>query len=416
MTVMKILALITFLLIEAVVLIIFFSERIRKTVIASSSRKILTFVGIQGIFGVLLLLGAYFETRWQPISELREFLETDKVELLHHVSLQSDPGLLRMLEQGKSIFPRPDFSTRHLFEQWQTSLRNYLLKSIFKIPDIQEAQIVKFERHSQTEIGPSLTRTFVSFETFDGSYIPAYLFEPTHITQAPAVLVIPGHVKDRQSGLAQTSGLIASYQHGAALRLAEAGFVTLTFELRGFGELGRPRDTEHRLVAWNAILAGTFYKAVIVQDIKRAIDLLRALPPVNPERVGITGTSYGGELAVTYAALDERIKAASFHSYGGSLGRASGIIGTKKAQPHYDHVIPGSSTFLHKEDMIWLVALRALQGVRGDRDDFADPNFTSAVRQGWRVFDTERQLELLTVPGGHEYFIDPAVRFFRSRL
>ena len=275
---------------------------------------------------------------------------------------------------------------------------------------------MKFERHSQAEIGPSLTRTFVSFETFDGSYIPAYLFEPTHITQAPAVLVIPGHVEERQSGLAQTSGLIASYQHGAALRLAESGFVTMTFELRGFGELGGPRNTEHRLVAWNAILAGTFYKAVIVQDIKRAIDLLRALPAVNPERVGITGTSYGGELAVTYAALDERIKAASFHSFGGSLGRASGIIGTKEAQPHYGQVIPGSSTFLHKEDMIWLVAPRALQGVRGDRDDFADPSFISAVPQGWRVFDTERQLELLTVPGGHEYFIDPAVRFFRLKL
>lgn len=416
MTVMKILALIVFFIIEGVVLIICFSEQTRKIITAGPSRKILTFVGIQGIFGVLLLVGAYFETRWQPISGLREFFETDEIELRDYVRLQSDPGLLRILEQGESIFPRPDFSDRHSFEQWQTSLRNYLLTSIFKMPDIRKTELVVYERLNQVEIGPNLTRTSVSFEAYDGSYIPAFLFEPTDIKQAPAILVIPGHVKERQSGLAQTSGLIPSYQHGAALRLAKAGFVTLTFELRGFGELGRPHNTEHRLVAWNAILAGTFYKAVIVQDIKRAVDLLRALPAVDPERIGITGASYGGELTVTYAALDERIKAASFHSYGGSLGRASGITGTKKAQPHYGHIIPGSSTFLHKEDMIWLVAPRALQGVRGDRDNFSDPSFTSVVPQGWRVFDTERQLELVTVPGGHEYFIDPAVRFFRLKL
>jgi hypothetical protein len=82
---------------------------------------------------------------------------------------------------------------------------------------------------------------------------------------------------------------------------------------------------------------------------------------------------------VTYAALDERIKAASFHAYGGTLGKASGIIGTKKLQPHYGHIIPGSSRFLHDEDMIWLVAPRALQGVRGDRNDFPDPDFVSTI-------------------------------------
>ena len=46
-------------------------------------------------------------------------------------------------------------------------------------------------------------------------------------------------------------------------------------------------DTEHRLVAYNAILAGTFYKAVIAQDVRRAVDLLLSRDDVLPDAIGV---------------------------------------------------------------------------------------------------------------------------------
>ncbi len=88
---------------------------------------------------------------------------------------------------------------------------------------------------------------------------------------------------------------------------AEAGFVALTFDYRGYGG---SEGIRRRLIAMEQI-----------DDIRNAISFFETLPEVDPERVGLWGTSFGGVNAPYTAAVDTRIKAVVGSSW---LRRRSG--------------------------------------------------------------------------------------------
>ncbi|MBI4591075.1 MAG: alpha/beta fold hydrolase [Candidatus Rokubacteria bacterium] len=75
--------------------------------------------------------------------------------------------------------------------------------------------------------------------------------------------------------------------------LAEAGYLALRFDYRGFGESegvgGRVVPMDH------------------VQDIRNAITVLQQQPEADPERIGLYGTSFGGAHVSYTAAVDERV-------------------------------------------------------------------------------------------------------------
>ncbi|SCV72761.1 BQ2448_4298 [Microbotryum intermedium] len=78
----------------------------------------------------------------------------------------------------------------------------------------------------------------------------------------------------------------------------KAGHNALAFDYRGFGEsTGSPRQ----ILDWNAQQ----------EDWKVVLEYTRTeLPQVDPERIAIFGTSFGGAHAITAASKDKRIKAA----------------------------------------------------------------------------------------------------------
>ena len=81
-----------------------------------------------------------------------------------------------------------------------------------------------------------------------------------------------------------------------AERFEAAGFVTLVFDYRFWGESeGEPR---------NQIFA---YE--MVEDYRNAITWLSNRPEVNPDRIGIWGTSYSGGLCLYVGTHDKRVKA-----------------------------------------------------------------------------------------------------------
>ena len=78
-------------------------------------------------------------------------------------------------------------------------------------------------------------------------------------------------------------------------RFAAAGFACLAYDHRNFGESeGLPR---HEIDPWQQ-----------VADTRDAISFVRTLPGVDPERVGLWGTSFSGGHAIVVAALDRRVK------------------------------------------------------------------------------------------------------------
>jgi len=75
--------------------------------------------------------------------------------------------------------------------------------------------------------------------------------------------------------------------------LASAGYVSLRFDYRGFGESEGPR--------------GRVVPLEHVQDIRSALTFLQQQPEVDPERIGLYGTSFGGAHVSYTAAVDERV-------------------------------------------------------------------------------------------------------------
>lgn len=76
--------------------------------------------------------------------------------------------------------------------------------------------------------------------------------------------------------------------------LNQAGYVAMTFDYKGWGESAGPRS---RLAPWSR-----------VADVQAALTFLGTLSEVDPERLGIYGTSYGGATVVWVAAIDRRVK------------------------------------------------------------------------------------------------------------
>jgi dienelactone hydrolase len=310
---------------------------------------------------------------------------------------------------------RPRFSSADGFRDWQSEVRARLL-GLIPMHSVA-SRPVDYQQIRRETTDSGLHRIYLTFASFDGSSIPAVV--QYRRTQDPiaAILVVPGHVSKGESGLSQLTDQTESYQGAAATRLAEAGYATLAFELRGFGLLGEPFDTNHLHVAHNAIAGGTFYKSIILRDAQYAFDLLRSMEAVDAGRVGVTGASYGGEIAVALAALDSRISAVAFSSYGGSTGALPMAHGLQKPQQHYCHVIPGSSSFLRSEDMFLLVAPRPLRGFRGEQNANLDPEFVDVLNRSWALLEASTVPRLRIVPNrGHDFFVDETIAFFEETL
>ncbi len=95
-----------------------------------------------------------------------------------------------------------------------------------------------------------------------------------------------------------------------AEELARNGFAALLFDYRGFGdsegERGRLVPAEQRV------------------DIRNAITFMQSLDEVDPGRIGLWGTSFGGANAICTAAIDKRVKCLSVQITFGSGERMVG--------------------------------------------------------------------------------------------
>jgi dienelactone hydrolase len=82
----------------------------------------------------------------------------------------------------------------------------------------------------------------------------------------------------------------------SAERFAGAGFVTLLFDFRHFGDSeGEPRSQ--------------LFPLEQVEDVRNAITWVSEQPEVDPGRIGLWGISYGGAVVIYAATFDRRVKA-----------------------------------------------------------------------------------------------------------
>ena len=146
--------------------------------------------------------------------------------------------------------------------------------------------------------GARWVRKKLTFAVEKDDRVPAYLFVPLQRKgKVPAILCLH---QTTVIGKGEPAGLGGKPNLHYALHLAERGYVTLAPDYPSFG------DYRHDF-AESAFASGSM-KAI--WNNMRAIDLLQALPEVDPARIGCIGHSLGGHNTMFTAAFDTRIKCA----------------------------------------------------------------------------------------------------------
>lgn len=198
-----------------------------------------------------------------------------------------------------------------------------------------------------TALISGVERHSLTLPAADGLRLPAYLMRPADLKDpAPAVLVFAGHGTIRQ-----TAGLEYSLHRANALALAQAGYVTLTVEERGFGALSR---ADHIALDNIARLVGRTWLGMVIEDSLRALDYLQTREDVIPAHIGATGLGVGGGLALYLAALDERVRACVVENYLGGGIDLLHVLG------HGCDFVPHLRRYLQLSDVMRAVAPRAV--------------------------------------------------------
>jgi fermentation-respiration switch protein FrsA (DUF1100 family) len=127
-------------------------------------------------------------------------------------------------------------------------------------------------------------RTDVEFEVDGGIKLRGWLFVPPGEGRRPAITMAHGYAGVKEHGI-----------EPFAKAFAEAGFVVLLHDHRGFGASdGAPRQD---VDPWRQIA-----------DWRRAISYLESLDVVDPKRIGLWGTSYAGGHAIVLGATERRLR------------------------------------------------------------------------------------------------------------
>ncbi len=120
----------------------------------------------------------------------------------------------------------------------------------------------------------------------EGVKLVGDVYYPAHLqpgAKRPAIVLCHGY-----------TGVKDLYLPDNARVLTEAGYVAMTFDYKGWGESEGSRS---RLAPYSR-----------VADAQAALTYLTTLPQVDPERLGLYGTSYGGATVVWAGATDSRVR------------------------------------------------------------------------------------------------------------
>jgi uncharacterized protein len=118
----------------------------------------------------------------------------------------------------------------------------------------------------------------------EGIKLAGYLHRPEGGAERRAGIVLCTGFGSTQKGMSQDR----------AAELCRQGFVALTLDYRGFGESEGP--------------PGRMIPLQQVTDIRAAMTFLQAQDGVDPERIGLYGSSFGGANVCYAAGIDERAK------------------------------------------------------------------------------------------------------------
>ncbi|QDU81425.1 Acetyl xylan esterase (AXE1) [Polystyrenella longa] len=160
----------------------------------------------------------------------------------------------------------------------------------------------------------------VYFESHPGHYVSGNLYRPVHYSgRIPGILCPHGHWQDGRFYKAPEEKAMGQLANGAEkhlsgayypvqarmAQLARLGCVVFHYDMVGYadsqqvGHGGWFQNVDAELRLQNGMGLQTFNSI-------RSLDFLLSLPEVDPDRIGVTGSSGGGTQTFMLCALDER--------------------------------------------------------------------------------------------------------------
>jgi dienelactone hydrolase len=131
----------------------------------------------------------------------------------------------------------------------------------------------------------------VSFGSPGGGSVTGLLFDPvTRSSLRPGIVLMHG-MPGNARGMAGLGQLLA--QHGAVVIAIDAPFARRGGSPVQFTSEDRAEQIQ------------------LIKDLQRAVDVLRARPNVDDERIAYLGISYGGAMGALFAGIERRIRAAA---------------------------------------------------------------------------------------------------------
>ena len=240
----------------------------------------------------------------------------------------------------------------------------------------------------------------ISFQAAENRYETGCLYVPDGDGPFPAVLNVHGH---------WNQGHLAERVQRRGHILAQNGFVVLSIDAFGSGE----RATVHGEFEYHGGTRGIQFNnmgetliGIQIADNMRALDLLCSLPYVDPENIGVTGASGGGNQTMYLTVFDERVKAAvsvvSVSSFQAMIMRSNCICET----------IPDGFTICEESGLIACIAPRPyamLCGLYDSEETFQpDPLMHSyqSARKVYEGMNAANNLQYKIFPTDHAYSND----------
>ncbi len=316
--------------------------------------------------------------------------------------------------------------TRADWEAWRKEALPKFLELLGSFP--QQVPL-NAEIESVVEDG-DLIRERVILDAEEFMSIPCQVLRPKNMQpdgSNPAILCSHGHGpfgKDPVAGVRSSPEHIANialhnYNYGE--QMARAGFLTISPDLRVFGERRDGPDPFPGRDPCNVnfvkgALLGIYTLTLNIWDMKCCIDYLETRPEVDKQRIGMMGLSQGGVMTTFTTAAEPRIKAADISGYINSW-RGFGI---ERANFCGSQIVPGIYRYFDTDDIAGLIAPRPLLLEMGIYDNCF---FIQDLLRGYegvrRIYEAAGAADDLWAdihPGPHAFAGNKAFDFFRKYL
>lgn len=225
----------------------------------------------------------------------------------------------------------------------------------------------------------------VSFESPDGLTISAWFMPPAPDNQA-VIIYVHGHTRNKSVYLSE------------AIMLNEGGFGALLLDLRNSGE------SEGDLTTFGLMEA---------LDIQGAVDYLKTRPEIDPNRIGIMGTSMGGSTTILAASQIPELRSvvvqSTFTSLEDNINEVLTTMSGISFPPffylvrYYAEQEAGFDIdYVRPVDEIAKIAPRPLLIIHGEDDELLN------VQNAYALFEAAREPKQLVIyPGvGHVGFLE----------